>query len=119
MTHVPSKDDLPSVSDIRRKVLPTSNRDRIVPIVVGGGLVALGALLLKARPLVGEMPPARQFGDAPEGARWRRAAALARDRVEPFAPASITDQIGKSLMMGGAALLMTRLLDEAAGQGDD
>jgi hypothetical protein len=32
--------------------------------------------------------------------------------VEAFAPSNITDSLGRSLILGGAALLIARVLDE-------
>ena len=33
-----------------------------------------------------------------------------------FAPSNVTDSLGRSLLLGGAALLVARVLDEAAGR---
>jgi len=36
--------------------------------------------------------------------------------VQTFAPSNVTDSIGRSLMLGGVALLLARALDEIAGR---
>lgn len=115
MTISPRSFHAPSLSDLKALANPSPTRDHITPLLVGGSLMALGALMVKATPHLAEIPPARQFG-SPKKGTLRKAAALARDRIEPLAPTNITDQIGRSLLVGGAALLLTRLLDEAAGK---
>ncbi|MBE9638238.1 hypothetical protein IQ782_15400 [Salipiger pacificus] len=110
------KATLPALRDRLGDALPASRRDRLAPIVFAGGLLAIGALLIKAKPRIGHVPQPKQFGDLPRRSRARRAALTTRDHVAPFAPTNVTDSLGRSLMLGGAALLLTRLLDEAAGR---
>ena len=104
------------VPDRLSEPLPEGRNDRIAPFAYAGGMLALGAALLIANPKIGQVPEARQAGDAPRRSRMRRAAQIGRDGAQSFAPSNVTDSIGRSLMIGGAALLVTRLLDEASGR---
>jgi predicted phage tail protein len=36
--------------------------------------------------------------------------------VQAFAPTNVTDSLGRSLILGGVALLLARVLDEVAGR---
>ncbi|WP_353474459.1 hypothetical protein PVT71_21150 [Salipiger sp. H15] len=110
------KATLPALRERLGDALPATRRERLAPIVFAGGLLAIGAVLLKAKPRIGHVPAAKQFGDLPRRSRARRMAQTTRDHIEPFAPVNVTDAIGRSLMLGGVALLLTRLLDEAAGR---
>lgn len=110
------KATLPALRNRIGDALPASRRERLAPVVFAGGLLAIGAMLIKAKPRIGHVPTPKQFGDLPRRSRARRAAQTTRDHIEPFAPTNVTDSIGRSLMLGGAALLLTRLLDEAAGR---
>ena len=102
---LPAKMSLPSA--------PKPNA-RITPLLYAGGMLAVGAALLIAKPRFGEVPEPRQASDLPSASRWRRAARTSRDTVQPFAPSNVTDSLGRSLLLGGAALVLTRLLDEAS-----
>ncbi|WP_417720448.1 hypothetical protein [Salipiger sp.] len=106
--------NLPSLSRPDSVPETITRRDRLMPVLFAGGLLAAGAVLLKIKPHFGEVPRASRFGDMAGQGRFRRAASATRDQVEAFAPTNVTDQIGRSLMLGGAALLLTRVLDEVA-----
>lgn len=116
---LPSRPALPDLTRLRDRALPASRTERLGPLLFAGGLLAVGAFLLKAKPRFAHVPRAKQFGDLPRRSRLRRAAQTTRDQIEPFAPTNITDQIGRSLILGGVALLATRLLDEMAGRDTD
>lgn len=113
---LPDRPNLPALSEIRDRALPAGRRERLAPLFFAGGLLTLGAILLKTKPRLAQVPAPKQFGTLPRRSRLRRGAMTARDHIEPFAPTNVTDQIGRSLLLGGAALLLTRLLDEAAGR---
>lgn len=104
------------VPDRLSEPLAAARNERFAPFAYAGGMLALGAALLIAKPKIGQVPEARQAGDAPRRSRMRRAAQIGRDGAQSFAPSNVTDSIGRSLMIGGAALLVTRLLDEASGR---
>ncbi len=91
-------------------------KERLAPFAYAGGMLAAGAALLLAKPRLGHVPEPRRMGDLPRKRRWRRAAQTGRDNVQAFAPSNVTDSIGRSLIIGGAALMLTRLLDEASGR---
>ncbi|KAA2315197.1 hypothetical protein DL237_09335 [Pseudooceanicola sediminis] len=95
--------------------LPPSSQERLTPILYAGGMLAIGAVMLIAKPRLGHVPNPSRAGDLPRAARWRRAAQISRDNLHTFAPANVTDSIGRSLLLGGTALLLTRLLDEVTG----
>ncbi|EEX16583.1 hypothetical protein CSE45_4085 [Citreicella sp. SE45] len=109
---LPGRNTLPTVS---AKPLP-ARRDRLLPVAYAGGMLAIGAALLVAKPKFGHVPQPNRMGDGPRLSRWRRAAQRGRDGVQTFAPANVTDSIGRSLMLGGVALLLARALDEIAGR---
>ncbi|ANT62151.1 MULTISPECIES: hypothetical protein [Roseobacteraceae] len=115
-TDLAHKASLPALRARVNDALPASRRERLAPMLFAGGLLAIGAALLKAKPRIGHVPEPRQFGDLPRRSKARRAALTSRDHVAAFAPTNVTDSLGRSLMIGGAALLLTRLLDEAAGR---
>ncbi len=111
---------LPNRASLSEKVpssLPPTTGKRLMPLVYAGGMLAIGAALLATKPRVGHVPNARLSGDAPSGSRFRRAAQTTRDAADTFAPTNVTDSIGRSLLIGGAALVLTRLLDEATDSG--
>lgn len=89
---------------------------RLLPLAYAGGLLAIGAALLIAKPRVGHVPQPNQMGTSPRRSRWRRAAQRGRDGVQAFAPVNVTDSVGRSLLLGGAALLLARVLDELSGR---
>ena len=97
-------------------LLPASNRDRLVPVVYAGGMLALGAAMLAAEPWVGDVPEAKLSGDDKPRGVFGRAARLGRDGAQALAPSNVTDTIGRSLLIGGVALLLTRIFDELLGR---
>ncbi|WP_226941748.1 hypothetical protein [Pseudooceanicola spongiae] len=96
--------------------LPPSSKERLAPVLYAGGMLAIGAVMLIAKPRLGHVPNPSRSGDLPRASRWRRAAQVSRDNVQAFAPANVTDSLGRSLLIGGAALLLTRLFDEVSGE---
>ncbi|NDV02492.1 hypothetical protein [Pseudoroseicyclus tamaricis] len=99
-----------------RRLPAPAERDRWLPAAYAGGMLAFGAALLVAKPSVGHVPDARPFGAHPRKGRLRRAAGWARDSTHALAPSNVTDSIGRALVIGGLALLITRFLDELAGR---
>ncbi len=87
--------------------------DRVSPLIYAGGLIGLGALLLWAKPRIGEVPKAA-LTERVSGSRRRRLARSGRDAVGALAPSNVTDSVGRSLVVGGLALMLARLLDEAS-----
>ncbi|MGR3370565.1 MAG: hypothetical protein ACU0CC_01310 [Sagittula sp.] len=109
--------DLPGRAALKRITRPAAkNTDRWTPLLFGGALIGLGAVLLKVKPRIGHVPNPTPFRDGKTAKRRHINARKARDTVKAFAPTNVTDQIGRSLVLGGAALLLTRLLDEASGR---
>ena len=88
--------------------------EKVAPVLYSAGMLAIGSLLLAGKPRLGEVPKAAHGGDRKRRSRWRRAAQKSRDAADSFAPSNLSDSMGRSLLIGGAALLLTRLLDEAA-----
>ena len=109
---LPGRANLPYVRSRTRPV----DSARLLPLAYAGGLLAIGAALLIAKPRIGHVPPPVQMGSAPRSSRWRRAAQKGRDGIQAFAPVNVTDSLGRSLILGGAALLLARLLDELSGR---
>jgi hypothetical protein len=93
------------------KPLTTRNSDRWKPIVYGGALAGVGLLLLKVSPSVGEMPKA-SLSKGTSNSRRSKVARVARDGAEQLAPGNVTDKLGRSLLIGGLAMISARLLDE-------
>ncbi|WP_245902543.1 hypothetical protein [Pararhodobacter marinus] len=107
--------DSDEILDTIDHAMPATRRDRWAPVAYAGGMLAIGAGLLVAQPRIGRVPEPAQAGDLPRHKRLRRAAQVSRDGARAFAPSNVTDSIGRSLLVGGVALIMTRVLDEFAG----
>lgn len=111
------KDKLPalprrdSLKLLRRMDTPT-NRERFLPVVIGLGLLAVGAALWRLKPGALRIPQPAPLGDHANSPRWLRAAQRSRDGVAKIAPDNLSDSVGRSLVFAGGALLVTRLLDE-------
>ena len=112
-TYLPDRNTLPAIA---KKALPASRKARLAPVGYALGLFAVGTALLIAKPKFGQVPSPIQNGDAPRIGRWRRAAQHGRDGVQAFAPSNVTDSVGRSLILGGVALLAARALDEMSGR---
>ncbi len=95
------------------KSLTTTNSARLKPIVYGGALAGVGYLLLKAKPAFGEMPETH-VSKRKRRSKASKAARFARDGAKTLAPGNLTDKMGKSLLIGGIAMVAARLLDEAS-----
>ncbi|APZ53471.1 hypothetical protein [Salipiger abyssi] len=113
MSKLPGRTNLP---EIARTTLPATRRARFAPFVYAGGLLAIGTALLVSKPRIGKVPEPRQMGNAPRRSRLRRAAQHGRDGAQAFAPSNVTDSVGRSLILGGVALLAARALDELSGR---
>lgn len=113
------KSDLPDTDDLIDALPMVKRRDRVKPIVFGCSLLAVGSLLLRASPNVGNVPDPKPYGSSARRSKRRRAAERLRDASASFAPTNLTDQLGKSLIMGGTALLVARMMDEYVGPGGD
>ena len=113
---VPDRDRLP---DLMERYLPATRRERLSPLVYAGGMLTIGLALLLAKPRIGKVPRSTFSGSGPRAGRRRRAAQRSRDVVAPFAPGNVTDSIGRSLIIGGVALALTRLLDELSDKRSD
>ncbi|GAB1379990.1 hypothetical protein [Pararhodobacter aggregans] len=89
-------------------------RSGVSPVTYGAGMLALGAVLVLAKPRIGAVPEPVQDGDEPRG--LRRLAAAARDGISVYAPTNVTDSLGRSLLIGGGALILARAFDALAGR---
>ncbi|MBS8227641.1 hypothetical protein DYI42_15550 [Vannielia litorea] len=87
-----------------------------MPVAVACGLVAAGALLWRAKPQALQIPDPAPLGAEPSKSLFRRLARRSRDGVHKIAPSNISVSLGRSLVIAGGALLVTRLLDELAGK---
>lgn len=108
-----------AVAESLGRALSTSRAGRVAPVAYAAGMLIAGAILLAVKPRLGHVPEPKQMGDGPRKTALRRAAQIGRDNVEVFAPTNVTDSIGRSLLLGGTALLLVRLLDEFAGRDGD
>lgn len=87
--------------------------ERISPLLYAAGLIGIGAALLWAKPRIGQVPNPT-FAEGKTRSRRRRMARSGRDAVGALAPSNVTDSMGRSLIVGGVALMLARLLDEAS-----
>ena len=85
--------------------------DRVLPMLAGLGIMATGALLSRKQPSVLDLPSPVAKGGAPSN-RAGAAAARVRDGASTAAPGNLGSSIGRSLMIGGAAMMIARVLDE-------
>lgn len=92
--------------------------DRVTPIAVGVGLLAVGALLWKTKPSMLDMPDPLPLGKEPDNSFSRRALRKTRDGVSHVAPSNLSVSLGRSMVIGGLALVLTRILDELTGKED-
>ncbi|MFW2588924.1 hypothetical protein [Sagittula sp. SSi028] len=103
----------PSPDNLAEAALPgPSKHERLQPLLYGAGLLAVGTLLIKLKPRFGVAPNPIVHSARTQSKR-RKAAAFARDRAAGLAPGNVTDKLGKSLVLGGVAMMTARLLDEA------
>ncbi|GAA4217898.1 hypothetical protein J4E08_14960 [Sagittula sp. NFXS13] len=106
-----------NLDEAKEAALPVpSKRARMSPLVYGAGMIAAGLLLKKVNPRFGTLPNPLQYGASRKKSRGVKAATFARDRAANFAPGNVTTKLGKSLILGGAAMLTARILDEAVGR---
>ncbi|SIO32368.1 hypothetical protein [Vannielia litorea] len=97
-------------------LLPTERQaDRLVPVAVAAGLVAAGALLWRARPHALDFPDPVPLDGNPSRSLFRRAARKGRDGLRRVSPDNLSVSLGRSMVIAGGALLLTRLLDELSG----
>lgn len=94
------------------EALERASGSDMAPILYAGGMLALGVALLAAKPRIGNVPEPMLRGEESSNSRLRRVAIGGRDGFRAFAPSNVTDSIGRSLIVGGAALFLTRLFDE-------
>ncbi|WP_172299311.1 hypothetical protein [Pseudoruegeria sp. HB172150] len=88
--------------------------ERIVPVAIAAGLLTAGALLWRARPSALEIPDPAPLEDLKDPGFMQRAARKSRDGVSKIAPGNLGVTIGRSMVIAGGAILITRLLDEVA-----
>ncbi|WP_163849018.1 hypothetical protein [Pseudooceanicola aestuarii] len=86
---------------------------RLAPVAFGGCVVLVGAVLSRVRPAVLDLPDSAPLGGEPRGRAGRAIVGL-RDGAHRVAPQNMSAQLGRSLMLAGAAMLTARLLDELA-----
>jgi hypothetical protein len=109
------KSDLPDAQDLKDALPIVRSRDRLKPFLIGAGLLTAGAMLLRVKPEFGQVPDPRPYGRTANGRLRKGFAHRVRDGAATFAPSNLTDQLGKSLLMGGTAMLVARVLDEYLG----
>ena len=103
---------------LSRPALPRPTQqesDRLTPIAIGMGLLCAGALLWRTRPSALDIPDPIPLGERPRRDALRSAAWKTRDKVSQVAPDNLGSPLGRSMVFAGATLLVTRLLDELAG----
>lgn len=108
-TYLPSK--------LSSELSPPRKRDRLWPVATGVGLLVAGALLMRWKPSVLDMPDPQPLHDSSDGGTLHSAAQHTRDGAAHLAPDNLGVSLGRSMLIAGTALALTRLLDEAAGSG--
>ncbi|WP_102107714.1 hypothetical protein [Oceaniglobus roseus] len=98
----------------RSTIAPPPPSSRVSPALVSLGLIGLGALLWRSKPSLMDMPDPVPLGDHADDTLLRRAARRSRDGVSRIAPGNLGVSLGRSMVVAGAAMLLTRLLDEIA-----
>ena len=98
----------------RPKSLDLQPSERLTPLLYAGGLIGIGAALLWSKPSLGHVPTPALTKEGKNPSRSRRVARRGRDAVGSLAPTNVTDSLGRSLVLGGVALMLARLLDEAS-----
>ncbi len=99
-----------------KDLLPTQDtQNRLVPVAVAAGLVAAGALLWRARPHALDFPDPVPLDNNPKRSIFKRFARKGRDGLRRVAPDNLSVSLGRSMVIAGGALLVTRLLDELSG----
>ena len=105
--------------DMKLPTLPKSTApasmpeaDRLLPIAIGAGLLAAGALLWRAKPRALDFPEPAPLKDSSSASLYQRAVRKSRDSVKVIAPDNLGVSLGRSMVIAGAALVVTRLLDE-------
>lgn len=88
---------------------------RLLPMLTGLGVMAVGAVMSRRTLSALDMPSPVARGAAPDS-RTGAAVARLRDGASSAAPGNLGAQIGRSLMIGGAAMIVARVLDEIASE---
>lgn len=107
---VPNRDSIPLLNKFDRP----DTAERLLPVALGVGLLAAGAVLWRMKPGALRIPEPAPLHDDSATHGWRRAARKSREGVSKIAPDNLSDSVGRSLVFAGGALLVTRLLDELA-----
>jgi len=107
---VPNRDSIP----LLKKLDNPATAERLVPVAIGVGLLAAGALLWRLKPGALSIPEPAPLKDDAVNHGWRRAARVSREGVSKVAPDNLSASLGQSLVFAGGALLVTRLLDEVS-----
>ena len=87
-------------------------QDRLMPLAIGAGLLAAGALLWRAKPSVLQIPDPLPFADVRRPNALQRALRKSRNGVDLIAPRNLGVALGRSMVVAGTALIITRVLDE-------
>lgn len=89
---------------------------RKAPVLAGVALVCCGALLMKVRPHLLELPEEIEPGLSPKdrldrGDRVGAVVQSGRDGLLSFLPANLLEWVGRGLLTLGGLVVFTRLLD--------
>ncbi|WP_425052984.1 hypothetical protein [Psychromarinibacter sp. S121] len=88
---------------------------RLLPLAIGAGLLAAGAFLWRTKPQALNIPDPMPMDDSKQSNALQRAVRKSRDGVSLVAPDNLGVSVGRSMVIAGTALMVTRLLDELSG----
>lgn len=90
------------------------DNDRMMPLLIGAGLIGAGLALRGREPSFLSLPEPAALEDNEDAGALTRAAMVVRDRVDDFAPNNLMSTIARSLLISGASMIVVRMLDEIA-----
>jgi len=90
--------------------------DAAAPFAAAIGLTVVGAVLVKWRPDVLEMPEPNANPRLPDFRDHRDVALQLRESAAALSPRNLMDTLGRSLIISGALLLVVRAIDGLNGE---
>ena len=88
----------------------------ISPFLIGAALIGAGYALRQVQPSIFSLPDKPDQLHRDSGAQ--RVARITRDGIAKVLPSNLTGSVGRTLLMMGAGLVLIRLLDMAADEGE-